>query len=666
MDYISSMFIGPLRIVLFVFFIYVIKQLISFKDSNQRGLDYFIARFVMFISVIMLVSMLLTQLNAFDLLVCLSVLAGFMILVFLNLNSKKNFTHQFLKMRKRLIIYTVRNFEKEKKLVSKYNLKKRIDSTKTEQERLTAIDLKWQIGLAVFIALLCFASRYYFFNFDTFTLSDIWYSDLHKIKDLTNQHWFFHEGSMMGEYLIMNVYGELTGITDTIALASFGLLESSLLAVILFWFTYKLTSKKLVPALIAALSFTLLYPLLPLNINLITQHKSIFFALILGLPAIMYNIKPTSLRKNTSTYLRWMSYLYAAIIFTDLFVALFIVFPFVLLISILNLKRNKRYLYRSLLAYLIALSFTFLIHLIAAWVLNYDLIQFINSNLYNYTSYTYLPQLILPFDQLLNYYQWASLACVVVAIPLYLKYPKKYNGALAIAIFLSIFLQAYKIEYLIVDEDLLNITAAVFIPLLFGISLFLFVGILELFSLNFKWNFSFEAILSTIVICSLFIWIGKAETEKIPFKKNETKEPIMEAYDKLNSKHLPYSYAVVNTQNNSVISEDSHYFINYNYFNKNYIKKDSIYNSFRNVQDYFKRNPDAVLPKSTFVFLYENEASLGKKTKLNPNIQDRAKKNIDILKSKGRRVNVFYQGSLVKVYEIVNVPKQSKIKELLF
>jgi len=548
MLYISSMFIGPLRIVLFVFFIYLIKQLISFKDSNQRGLDYFIARFVMFISVIIVVSMGLTQLNAFDLLVCLSILGGFMMLVFLNLNSKKTLSQQFIKMRVRLIIYTVRNFEKNKKLISKANLKKRIDSTKTAQERITNLDLKWQIGLAVFIALLTFFSRYYFFNFDTYTLSDLWYTDLQKIKDLTKQHWFFHEGTMLGEYLVMNIYGELTGITDTVALESFGLLEASLLAVILFWFTYKLTSKKLIPALVVALSFTFLYPLLPLNINLITQHKSIFFALILGLPAIMYNIKPKSLRNNVSTYFRWMSYLYAAIIFTDLFVSLFIVLPFVLLISILNFKRNKPYIYRSISAYFIALLVVFIIHLIAALVLNYDLIQFINSNLYDYSSYTYLPQLILPFEELLVYYQWASLACMLIAIPLYIKYPKKYNGALAIAIFLTIFLQAYRIENLIVDEDLLNISAAVFIPLLFGISLFLFFGILELFTLNFRWNFNAKAILSTLVICGVFMWFGKNSIDKIPFKKNIAKEQIIEAYNKLNSEHLPYSYAVVNTQ----------------------------------------------------------------------------------------------------------------------
>ena len=59
------------------------------------------------------------------------------------------------------------------------------------------------------------------------------------MKELSEQVWFFHSGSMTGEFLLINLYGTLTGLSDSIALESFGLIEVAILALVIFWFCYR-------------------------------------------------------------------------------------------------------------------------------------------------------------------------------------------------------------------------------------------------------------------------------------------------------------------------------------------------------------------------------------------------------------------------------------------
>lgn len=299
MFYATDLFLGPIRMILFFVFVYFLNRLVTLKLSNQVGLDYFIPRYTMLISVLVLSIFLLTMIKAYDFMTVLILFVIMIVLSFINIKRKKSLNSQLKKIKTRLIIYVVKTLEYKRYIVSFKNFRKNKDQKKTDQELLTKKDRKWQIVLGLLLAFMGFFSRFFFFKFDTFTLSDPWYKSLKFIKDISNQEWFFHKGTMMGDYAIMNFYGALTDISDLIIIETFGLLESALLTVIIFWVIYKITHTKFIPGLIAALSFLFLYAFLPLNFNLLVQHKPSFLALTLALPTAIFILNPTYLRKKS-------------------------------------------------------------------------------------------------------------------------------------------------------------------------------------------------------------------------------------------------------------------------------------------------------------------------------------------------------------------------------
>lgn len=311
--------VGPLRITLLLFFLFFLKKLITKKKLGQHGLDYFVPLYVISISVTIGTGFILTQLNAYDLVTTIIIFFLFMTFIFLNLKRKKSILKQLQKIRNRIILYISKNFEDNKHLITRKNFKDTLSKRSTKEQRLKRL---WQIAVGGFLGLFAFLSRYYYLQFDTFSFSDLWFVELSYVKDITAQHWFFVSDSMVGEYLIINLYAGLSGISDMIALRSFGLLESALLAIIIYWVVSKITITRRSPGLFAALFFIVLYKFLPLNLDLMTQHKSIFLALTLALPTLIFIIKPKLLKQNLVAYSRWMTYIFCAVLLTNLFVSL--------------------------------------------------------------------------------------------------------------------------------------------------------------------------------------------------------------------------------------------------------------------------------------------------------------------------------------------------------
>lgn len=95
--------------------------------------------------------------------------------------------------------------------------------------------------------------------------------------------------------------------------------------------------------------------------------------------------------------------------------------------------------------------------------------------------------------------------------------------------------------------------------------------------------------------------------------------------------------------------------MNYSFFLKDYLKQDAIYFKYKQHPLFFKNYPQYVIPKSVLLFVF-NKESVSKQliTKLN------------VLKKRGRTVQLFYKNENFKVYEIVNEPKSSKISDLIF
>ncbi|WP_286951020.1 hypothetical protein [Mesonia sp.] len=659
-----DLFLGPLRFVVFLGFVYLLNRLVTLKLSNQVGLDYFIPRYVILISVLVIVSFFLTQINAYDLMTILVLLVFFIVLSFINLKRGKSFQFQFKKIRSRLIIYTIRSFENRKKIISEENFKKIEDRKKTDQEFISEKQRLWQIGIGCGLAIVAFSSRYFFFEYDTFSLSEPWYNSLENIKDISSQNWFFHQGTMMGDYAIMNFYGALTDISDLIIIESFGLLESSLLTVIIFWVIYKITHTKFIPGLIAALSFLFLYAFLPINLNLLVQHKPSFLALTIALPTVIFILNPTYLRKKKSSYFIWITIIFTACFFMDLFVTFIVLFPFLFLSLLFSFKYNKPYLLRSFAAFDLSLLFIFITHYLASVVKDVSLFDFYTSNLFSLNIYSYTPQLITSINQLIFYYQILGGVTLLFALILFIKDRKKWLQIMVFLIYINVLLVLNSFGDSFIDVDLLNQLYSVFIPILLGISFFVLLRFIAFLAPKFKIGLPYRIVITVSTLGVIILFLSQNPLSKVPFHQDKIKEQIIQAYDKLDKNLLPFSYAVTNTYQNVALSRKSHYFIDYSYFNNDYLVQDSLYHSHRSKTHYLQAHPELILPKSTFVFMYED--NLNAKYFNDTQTKDKTLKTIELLQQRGRKISLFFDGEFVKVYEIENEPHASKINELLF
>jgi len=380
------MFLGPLRISIFFFMIFLLYRIVSLKSSNQKGLNFLIPRYCLFLSLAVLVGFLLTLLNAYDLLMILLILFSTIFMIFMNFKKKNTLGKQLRKIYSRLILYTVIKVEKGETFIDSHNVNKQ--RTNDGYSRLSGLNRKWQFALAAVILGLIYSSRFFYAAYDNHTLSESWYNEIGLIKEISAQHWFFYTGSMMGDNLLINIYGKLAHVSDAIALQSSGLIEVSVLALVLYWVAFKITGNH-GPGCIAALSFGFLYAFLPVNLNQLLQHKSIFLALTLAIPTMAFTIFPKALRLDQRVYLRWMFYFFCAIFLINLFVGLYIVPSFLVLAVIFNYKYRRVYVLRSLLAYSIALVTIGIIYSIASLIMKENLWDFFISNIFSFSSYTY-------------------------------------------------------------------------------------------------------------------------------------------------------------------------------------------------------------------------------------------------------------------------------------
>ncbi|WP_295178565.1 hypothetical protein [uncultured Christiangramia sp.] len=644
----SATLLGPLRILLFFLFFYILYRLTAAKLSYQTGIEFFVPRFVMGLSAAIIVSLFLTQINGFDTMLILMITSLFFVLSFLNLKRKKPLKAQLQKIYSRLILYVVIRFEANRSLVERKNFRKR--KPQTLEAKKTKF---WQIGIALFIFAAMFMSRYYFLQYDNYLLSSSWYEDLDKVKAIAEQTWFSVVSDSMGGYAIISLYAKISGLSDMLALSNAGFIESALLAVIIYWALYKITHKH-GPGLLAALVFGFGYTIIPLNIDSVLQHKSVFLAMTLALPLMIFNMYPTSFRQKKSNYFLWNVIGVLALSFINLFIALAVLLPFILICLVINPAEKRAYNLRALTAYLVSAALVILCYFIVSYFLQVSFVNLLVSKLVSFDYYTYTPNLILPFSELVWYYISINLALGIAASFMIARKSSRWRSILAILVFVLFLFTIYVLDIPILDDDLLLQLIGVFLPILIGL-LFYFIY-LPFYSLIKKLNASNFAEISVVLILTggLF-YVGESKAS-VTSEVFDTKKDILQAYYEIENSRLPYSYAVVNTSINGRVSRGLHYFLSYGDFNASYLQKDKSFARYKADKEYLKTHPEIILPSSVFVFVPE---------KLNPKISEEVQRNLQILKRRGRELKLVYEGPSVQVFEIVNIPNSSKINELL-
>ncbi len=653
---------GPLRIILIFVLLMVLYRVAASKVPAQTALNFLIPSVVLIFSAAILGGFFLILIQIFDLFVILSIILGIVIFVFMDINFRKSIKGQLQKIYTRSILYVVIKLEKRESFIDKDNWEK--PKLRMDSENLSRFHRNWQVFIGLSLPVITYLSRSSLFQYDTSTLSESWYRKLSLIKKIDLENWFFNSGDMMGDYLLIEIYSRITNISEAVALQSSGLLESALLSVVIYWVVYKICRKH-APGIVAGLSFSLLYAFLPLNLDLLVEHKAIFAAMILALPAMLFSIYPQTFRFRKKTASLILIVLFSAILLLDLFVGLLICFPFLILVFLFRFWRRKRQMFMVLTAYGISVAGLSVIYGIAAWWLQEDFTVFIRSNLFSYNAYTYNPKLLYPLKEFIGYYQVVGLVFLGINILKFIQFPKNFKASLIFLTFINLLFVVFHLNPGFVDMDMLNEVLCIFIPVFFGIIFNLSITIFSKLRSHGRLltNLEIGGGIALIMALVYFTFPKDASFENV---NTEMEIEVFKAYAKIQDEHLPYSYAVVNSLQNSTFSADSHYFYSYNFFNNKYLAQDKIFQEVKNDRDYLRANPGVILPQSLFVFVYNGELEGRSRIGLQRQDQDAVRARLDILRNKGRQVRHYFDSEALDVYIIVNQPGTSKIQELLF
>jgi hypothetical protein len=654
----SSLIIGFIRlclIVLFVFYLY--KKFLRVSPLNF--LDFIVQNWFRYGTAYLLIALILTQLNAYNLFNCFYVFVFLLCIDIIGLKNIRQLKQYFGTNVKIVFLQALRSVEQRKPLKQWITLHDPIQEEEKQHNKLVFM-------LVVVLAVFTFLSRYFYINYDNYSLSDPWIIDLERLIRIDNQQWFGQDFNPIGELAVLNFYAKIANISPEIALQFASILEAILLSIVLFWTMQKITTSKFIAPLIGTLYFVLVYVLSPVNVYYLLQTNSILMALTFAIPTFIYAMKPELLKMSPTTFYTSFFVAFFAIGLTDFFV-FFIVMPMFLVVLLLVSIPNQFRKAVSIMACYIAAVLVYLImYQMIAQSKQLELASFFKTNMVSMSAYSYFPQLIVPLKTIVKYLQYGSIVAFVLALSLQLLKIEKLRCTLLFLLFFNAIIVLAEMKYSWVDVEKIKVLFIVLFPLIIGLLVAL---VLYVFQIVTKPLSKLQPLSILLILVTMVFYSFKYQEEPIKKLKKADVIPkeILFGYDKIAQVFYNNTYTIVNDPSTQVISTNRHGFMNYDYFIANYLTKDSIYDKNKKNKLFLSSNPDVVLPKSVLVFvinatdkkehnLYADNAKLTK-TVLN---------TLQQLKQRGRTIQIFYQSNRITIYEIINVPGASKMRDLVF
>lgn len=652
----STILIGFIRLILLLLFLYYCNnKLVKRKDSHTL-LQFIVNEWFKYGSLSIIILFALIQLQIYSLINFLLILLFLILLDVAGIKNLKNPVRFFKEISKERFFEFIKNNENKKSIKEIIQLEK---PKKIKDDRV------FIFYITIVLILAAFIGRYYFYIYDIYLLSDLWLTDLYKIIQFDSNNWFSAEVAVEGELAFANLYSKLLHVSPEVALQSLSIIEDVLLSLIIFWSIRKLAFSPVFAPLVAFFGFLFLYTFSPIELHYLLQNQPVKMGITFCIPAMIYTMRPDAIKfKNTNFFISFVICFFA-IGLIDLFTLLILMPPF-LIISLLFSNSNFKYfkLY-ALGAYITGTGLILATYYFLCMYNQNDFLIFLQSSLISVSSFTYMPNLAIPFEQLLTYYQYVSLLSVLV-LPFLIWYKKEdWKAALAFILYFNflVTLSFLKIEW--IDEDLLRLALAVFIPITLGISvgviIRLFYPILKSIK---KYEYHFASFFAILVLTGI-IYSQKNVLDGIK-SSDKAARVVLDAYDEITHNYFPLTYAVVNDNTTQTISLNKHFFINYEDFLLDYLESDTMYHKNKKKPNFLIDNPQYVIPKSILVFVYkknkEENNPFADQKELEPLLLD----IIETLKKRGREVNNIYQSTTLDVYEIVNEPKSSRIDDLIY
>ncbi len=653
----SSILLGFLRlcgIILFLFYLH--RKFVNVK-RHVNFLDFIVTNWFRYGSLLIVMIFILVQLNAYNLFNCFVIFSLIIIIDIIGLRNLANPRNYFYTQIKTTFLQFLRNIENKKSFWFWFSF----DSSNKQRNNNTLI-----LILTILIGTITFASRYYFIIYDNYSLSDAWIYDLNKVIQFDNQYWFTFELATDAELAFVNFYGKITNVSPEIALQVISILESTLIAIIIFWILNKLTPSKILAPTIASLFFAMVYVLTPLNIYFLLKGNPMFMALTFALPAFVFYLKPTLLKISKVSFLVSFVLVFVTIGLIDLF-TLLILIPLFLVIGLIFTKR--KYKIDNLIAfssYLLALLILYGIYSFACYFQRTEIIDYLQSNLLSVSSYTYVPQLILPYKLIIFYAQLSTFIGLFFVLLLVIFRKENWRATIVFFIYFNFLILLSYIKSKWIDIDMLYNSLSIFIPIVLGFNAAIVIRILNFVFHRFE-RFSPLTVSVLIIVIVYYSIHYQKKNINLLSESDQTPKEILNAYDKIYQTFFQLKYSVVNDPATEVISTNKHFFINYEFFLEDYLKRDAIY--FKNKKDpkFLVKYPKYSLSKSVLVFVLNDKSKAENNVfAANKNLNSLLEKKLEELKKRGRKINLFYKTEVLKVYEIVNEPEESKISDLIF
>jgi len=654
----SSLLVGFIRLCLITLMLfYLYKKLV--RNAPLHFLDFIVQNWFRFATAYLLVALVLTQLNAFNLFNCFFVFFFLVGIDNLGLNNLRYLKRYFNTNVKVVFLHALRSVELKTPL-KKWII---IVSPQDIEEKKTN---KLLFLITFLLVVITFFSRYYFINYDIYSLSDPWVIDLSKLINLDNQQWFGQDLSPVGELAILNFYAKIADIAPEIALHFASIFEAIVLTIIVFWTIHKLTVSKFIAPLVTALLFSLVYILSPLNVYYILQSNSILMALTFAIPTVVFVLKPQLLQMSKITLYTSFCVAFFAICLTDLFV-FFIVMPVFLIIALLvsGLKQLMSNL-KIIGCYLGAVAFYLSTYglLSQSKLMEFD--TYLMTSLVSMSSYSYFPQLIYPLKTIVEYMQYLSWFGILLGISLQVLKKGSWTTSLVFLIFFNVMIILPEMKISWIDVEKIKVIFIVFFPLVCGFCIAILLSVFEGIA---KPLYRLQPLTIMLILTAGLFYSFKYQDQPIAKLKQSDTIPkeILNAYDRIAQIFYANTYTVVNISSAQVISTNRHGFMNYDFFLAEYLVKDELYFKKKNNKLFLAANPNVMLPKSVLVFVSAKAKSTDDGVKAEHALLNKSvMQTLQTLKERGRKIVVFYETDLLTVYEIINEPGSSKIHDLVF
>ncbi len=653
----DKILLGPFRILLLFLGVLFVHQLIVRQPLKNYGMDYLLKRMVFLGSTLVLLIFALIQLNMYDIFSILAIFLITVVLRYLDIRSSKTIAKTFTEKKRNFLLSFFKFMERKLSLHALIG---------TNSAFFYSKKLNHVLFAALLVSLATFVSRFLFLKNDLYTLSSLWIKKLEVVKSFNSNVWFTESADLLGELALINFYAKITGVSEEMAMHSFGLLESFSLSIVLYWIILKLTEDRFIAPMIGVLFFGFFYKYMPINVNLLLEHNSLYLALGLALPALLFSCMPQLISVQTNKYVLFLSIVFAAITFTNFFVALILVPIFLIVALLLSTRHNRSYTMLSIASYIIGAGGTLILHALGCLVNNRSFLEFMRSSMILVDSYTYFPQLALPPSQLTMLFYAFCMVAILFLLPLLSKNNEKWRPALIFLVFAYLVVTLRYLQLTWLDMDLYYESLSPLMVIVAGI----FIGMLVHY---LKVTLPKNSTLKTISIGILFmLMVLFAYTTNGFFNYDykeidELKADILEVYDDLSSDNMPFSYAIVNQNYGQYLSKNEHHFINYSDFLQKYPVRDSVYQLKKDDKLFLEKNPDYILPESVFVFITKTAESENKyNLATSAEVSEKILSQITILKGKGREISIFYEDAYLSVYEIVNKKNASNLNDLIF